>query len=76
VALEAVFWDALRGAARTRGLSLGGLVARVDAGRDGTTPLASSLRVLALLDAQERAGDLGNGQIASAGKTSGNLTER
>jgi len=51
VALEAEFWDALHAAALTRRLSLSALVASVDSGRDGTTPLASSLRVLALRDA-------------------------
>jgi len=54
VALEPAFWDALRDIARYRGLSLGRLVASVDAARDGATPLASALRVLALQDALRR----------------------
>lgn len=57
VALEAVFWDVLHAVADSRGTSLAGLVASVDVTRDGTTPLASSLRVLALRDALERAGN-------------------
>jgi predicted DNA-binding ribbon-helix-helix protein len=54
VALEAAFWDVLDAIARSRGVSLGGLVASVDSGRDGTTPLASCLRVLALQEALGR----------------------
>jgi predicted DNA-binding ribbon-helix-helix protein len=46
--LEAAFWDVLEQAARSRQMTLAGLVASVDATRDGTTPLASSLRILAL----------------------------
>ena len=57
VALEPIFWDTLRTIAEARRLSLGGLVASVDAARDGTTPLASALRVLALQDALRRAGN-------------------
>lgn len=48
VALEAPFWDVLHAMARSRGLSLAGLVATVDAEREPATPLASSLRVAAL----------------------------
>ena len=55
VALEAPFWDALDAVARGRGVSLGRLVASVDATRDGSVPLASSLRVLALLEARDTA---------------------
>ena len=55
VALEAAFWHALREIARSRGIRLTQLVAAVDAGRDGATPLASSLRILALQDALDRA---------------------
>jgi predicted DNA-binding ribbon-helix-helix protein len=51
VALEAPFWDVLNDVARIRGISLSRLVAEVDAARDGSVPLASSLRVLALRDA-------------------------
>jgi predicted DNA-binding ribbon-helix-helix protein len=54
VALEAEFWDVLDAAAQSRGISLAGLVASVDAGRDGETPLASSLRILALREARCR----------------------
>jgi predicted DNA-binding ribbon-helix-helix protein len=59
VALEAAFWDFLNDAARARGMNLSRLVATVDAGRDGETPLASALRVLALRDALARAGTPG-----------------
>ena len=55
VALEAAFWDVLYEIAQSQGVSLGGLVASIDSGRDGTTPLASSLRVLALREALSRA---------------------
>ncbi len=48
VALEPAFWDVLTRAAENRGIHLSALVAEVDASRDGATPLASSLRVLAL----------------------------
>jgi len=54
VALEPAFWDALHDAAQTRGMSVAGLVAEVDAARDAMTPLASSLRVFALRDARSR----------------------
>ncbi len=54
VALEPAFWDVLNEAADARNLSLSGLVARLDSGRDGATPLASSLRVFALREAQSR----------------------
>ena len=54
VALEAEFWDVLYEIAQSRGVSLGRLVASIDSGRDGTTPLASSLRVLALQEALDR----------------------
>jgi predicted DNA-binding ribbon-helix-helix protein len=57
VALEAAFWHALLGIARSRGIPLAQLVASIDAARDGATPLASSLRVLALRDALDRATD-------------------
>jgi predicted DNA-binding ribbon-helix-helix protein len=57
VALEPAFWHALREIARSRGIRLAQLVASVDAVRDGGTPLASSLRVLALRDALDRTSD-------------------
>jgi predicted DNA-binding ribbon-helix-helix protein len=54
VALEAAFWDVLHETARYRGTSLGGLVASVDSARDGSTALASALRILALREALTR----------------------
>lgn len=48
VALEPEFWRALEAAAAREGLSLAGLVARVDAARDPAAPLASRLRVFVL----------------------------
>lgn len=51
MALEAAFWQALSLAAEARRTSLAGLVAEIDAGRDGSTPLASALRVFALQEA-------------------------
>ena len=47
VALEPEFWAALEGLARSRGLSLPALIARLDAERGGR-PLASACRVAAL----------------------------
>ena len=47
VALEAEFWTVLQANARTQGLALTALVARIDAGR-GARPLASALRLHAL----------------------------
>ena len=49
VALEPEFWAALEAAARAEGVSLAALAARVDAARDPARPLASALRVHALL---------------------------
>lgn len=51
VALEPAFWDALTALAAQRGLSLTRLVAEVDEKRPPDHPLASALRVLALLEA-------------------------
>jgi predicted DNA-binding ribbon-helix-helix protein len=55
VALEDEFWAVLTAAAAARGMTLGGLVAAVDAGRaqqsDPGRNLASALRVLALAEA-------------------------
>ena len=48
VALEPEFWAALSAVAAARGLALSALVASIDAGRDGTQPLASALRITAL----------------------------
>jgi predicted DNA-binding ribbon-helix-helix protein len=54
VALEAEFWAALDAAARDERMPLASLIARVDATR-GDRPLASALRVYALLRALGRA---------------------
>lgn len=50
VALEPEFWKALEEHARSEHLALAGLVARVDSSR-GERPLASALRVYALMRA-------------------------
>jgi predicted DNA-binding ribbon-helix-helix protein len=49
VALEPAFWTALADIAARAGQSLSGLVAAVDAAREPDQPLASALRVQALL---------------------------
>lgn len=49
VALEAEFWAALDTLAHAQGVALSALVAAVDAARNPERPLASSLRVHALL---------------------------
>lgn len=49
VALEPEFWAALEALARARGQNLSSLVAQLDAERDPARPLASVLRVTALL---------------------------
>ncbi|MBU6419708.1 MAG: ribbon-helix-helix domain-containing protein [Proteobacteria bacterium] len=49
VALEPEFWAALGEAARRDGLSLSALVTRIDSQRGDGKPLASALRVFALL---------------------------
>jgi predicted DNA-binding ribbon-helix-helix protein len=49
VALEPEFWAVLTELAAGRGLVLSALVAEVDAGRTADHPLASALRVHALL---------------------------
>jgi predicted DNA-binding ribbon-helix-helix protein len=49
VALEAAFWTALAEIAARNGQSLSGLVAGIDAAREPDQPLASALRVHALL---------------------------
>jgi predicted DNA-binding ribbon-helix-helix protein len=54
LSLEAEFWSALREIARRRGMSLNGLVARVDANRRGN--LSSALRLFVL--ACYRSGEL------------------
>lgn len=50
VSLEEPFWTALAGIAARRGVSLGALVAEVDAGRKGQN-LSSALRVFVLGEA-------------------------
>lgn len=50
VALEAEFWEILICIARSRGQSLSALVAAADAVRTPDRPLASALRVMALLE--------------------------
>jgi predicted DNA-binding ribbon-helix-helix protein len=49
VALEPEFWEALAVLADKQGRALSALVAEVDAGRTAEHPLASALRVHALL---------------------------
>ena len=47
VSLEDAFWDALREIAAAQGVSLAGLIARIDAGRAGEN-LSSAIRVYVL----------------------------
>ena len=49
VALEPEFWAALEGEAAHRGETLAKLLTRVDGARDPSHPLASALRIEALL---------------------------
>ena len=49
VALEPEFWQALDRIAAAEGIALPALVARIDAERDPRHPLASALRIHALL---------------------------
>ena len=53
VALEPAFWDALVRLAESRGQTLSALIATADAAREPDSPLASVLRVMALLTAEE-----------------------
>ena len=53
LALEPEFWAALEAAAAREGLSLAGLIGRIDAGR-GERPLASACRVYALISPRSR----------------------
>ncbi|MBN8897865.1 MAG: ribbon-helix-helix domain-containing protein [Rhodospirillales bacterium] len=55
VALEEEFWTALLRIASARSQSLSALVAAVDADRTPGRPLASALRVAALLEAERGA---------------------
>jgi predicted DNA-binding ribbon-helix-helix protein len=50
VALEPEFWTALAEIAKRDGLALSALVTRIDSQRGGGQPLASALRVFALLN--------------------------
>lgn len=52
VSLEDPFWDALRGIAEARGLSLQALIGEIDAGRDGQN-LSSAIRVFVLAAVRE-----------------------
>ncbi len=52
VSLEDPFWDALRGIAEARGLSLQALIGQIDAGRDGQN-LSSAIRVFVLAAVRE-----------------------
>ncbi|MDR3532605.1 MAG: ribbon-helix-helix domain-containing protein [Rhodopila sp.] len=49
VALEAEFWTVLARLAQARGQSMSALVAAADAAREPDRPLASALRVMALV---------------------------
>lgn len=51
LALEPEFWDGLDAAAQADGVSLAGLIGRIDAGR-GERPLASACRVFVLARAR------------------------
>ena len=60
VALEPEFWRVLEQMAESQGCPLAALVAQIDAGRDHVEPLASRLRVKALVSSLTfRKGDLG-----------------
>jgi predicted DNA-binding ribbon-helix-helix protein len=54
VALEEEFWDALLRLAQSRGQTLSALIAAADTARGAECQLASALRVIALLSAEER----------------------
>ena len=71
VALEPAFWEVLQAAAQSREMTLARLVAMVDAERDGATPLASALRVLAL----RVAGDVRSEGTAPPSEASPDITE-
>jgi predicted DNA-binding ribbon-helix-helix protein len=72
VALESAFWEVLHAASQSRGMTLARLVAMVDAERDGATPLASALRVLAL----RVAGEVRSEGTAPPPESSPDITER
>ncbi|WP_342629890.1 ribbon-helix-helix domain-containing protein [Nguyenibacter vanlangensis] len=67
VALEPEFWTALDEMARARGIGLPALIAGLDAARDPARPLASALRVAALLDARDRGRGQGRGAAGDSG---------
>lgn len=50
VALEPEFWAVLMEIAKREEIALSALVARIDSGRGGGQPLASALRIFALLN--------------------------
>jgi predicted DNA-binding ribbon-helix-helix protein len=54
VALEPRFWAAVMDIAAVRGVTLAALVANVDAARESGQSLASSLRILALDEADKK----------------------
>ena len=60
VALEAEFWSVLQRMAEARGQSLSAVVAAVDATREQDRPLASALRVMALLANEPRSSVAGS----------------
>ncbi|MFN3077352.1 MAG: ribbon-helix-helix domain-containing protein [Alphaproteobacteria bacterium] len=53
VSLEAEFWDGLQRIARDRAVTVGRLIAEIDAGREGN--LSSALRVFVLRNCHEAA---------------------
>jgi len=57
VALEPEFWAVLDQMATEQALSFAALVASIDAKRTPDRPLASALRVAALMDARKTAND-------------------
>jgi predicted DNA-binding ribbon-helix-helix protein len=67
LALEPQFWSVLEALAHSRGLSLAGLIAEVDAGR-GARPLASACRLAALAFAAE--GKVGTHTLFAGGDAS------
>ncbi|MBV1837245.1 ribbon-helix-helix domain-containing protein [Acetobacter estunensis] len=63
VALEPEFWDALDRMAAKRGISVAHLVEDIDRKRGASRPLASALRVAALLDANQERNELGQPKV-------------
>ncbi|MCZ8102588.1 MAG: ribbon-helix-helix domain-containing protein [Burkholderiales bacterium] len=60
VSIEEPFWDALKDIARSRGVSLNGLVAAIDAERT-TTNLSSAIRLAVLAHYRATAGQGASG---------------